>query len=126
MINKKIKEGLGTKRFRYSIMLFALSIAGLVILNMTSQQAYDRAAAIEKDPRFDASSWADKTADEKTALSNEKMSALINLGQVKMGKDLFAITLTLSFILFIMAFIPLKSKADRMIEKMSDGEDSTD
>jgi len=112
-----VKHAIATRRFRYGIIGLTVSVLFLLLSFLFQDGAQERVTRIEQDPRFEAAVWEKLSDGEQQQLGRELMSAKNNLGQIAMGKVLFSITLTISFILLIVAFVRIKSKLDEFIEE---------
>ncbi|HOW52350.1 MAG TPA: hypothetical protein PLV42_09950 [bacterium] len=112
-----IRQGIATRRFRYGVIGVTVSVLFLLLSILFNDGAQKRLGVIEQDPRFETAAWEKLSADEQQRLGRELMSAKNNLGQIAMGKVLFSITLTISFLLLIVAFVRIKTKLDEFIEE---------
>ncbi len=120
-MNKRMKEALATRRFRWGSVGFTASLVFLLISVFLSESAENRLERVMQDPRFGEETWANLSAEEQQSLGRELMSARNNLGQVRMGRVLFSVTLTLSALLLIVSFVHIKDKVEEFVEKEEKG-----
>ncbi len=120
-MNKRMKEALATRRFRWGSVGFVASLVFLLVSVFLAESAEKRLDRVEQDPRFGEETWANLSAEEQQSLGRELMSARNNVGQVKMGRVLFAVTLTLSAVLLIVSFVRIKDKVEEFVEKEEKG-----
>jgi len=115
-MNERIRQAAATRRFKWGLIGTVASLVFLLSGIALSDSARERLDRIEQDPRFGDTAWNTLPADEQQRLGRELMSARNNLGQIRMGRVLFAITLTISLTLFIVSFVRIKSRVDAFIE----------
>ncbi len=120
-MNKRLKEAMATRRFRWGAIGVVASAVFLLASVLLTGNAEKRLERIAQDPRFSEGTWASLSEEEQQRLGRELMSAKNNVGQVRMGKVLFSITLTLSGLLLIVSFVRIKDKVEEFLEKEEKG-----
>lgn len=116
-MNKRLKEAMATRRFKWGLLGFVASLIFLVVTILFAESAERDLDRITQDPRLNESTWGTLSTGEQERLSRELMSARNNVGQARMGRVLFSITLTLSALLLIVSFVRIKDKVEDFLEK---------
>lgn len=110
------------RRFLYGIIIFVISSIGLFSVVGSIDDAEQKWQKLQNDTRFEKKNWENATVIEREKLADEKMAAKIQLGQIKYGKAIFIFGTALGAILLCLAFIPMKSKMDKLIDQMESDE----
>ncbi len=111
-------KAVGTKRFKYGFFLLLFSIIGILFISHSKESVQQEWETISSDHRYSEEYWKNASDKERDALAREKMSISVRRGHLEYGPYMFFFIGMISVLSILLSFVNIKSKADKLIEKM--------